>query len=95
MDFKQTEDKVLDIINEILGNNAIISIMSQYTPITQLENKHPEINRKITNLEYKVVTNYAIKLGLKNAFIQELESASQEYTPTFDRKIIDIKIHQN
>ena len=85
---------VLNIVKNILGQSAIISIMSQYTPIENLKSNYPEINRTITNLEYKVVTNHALKLGLKNAFIQEHNSASLEYTPCFNQNIIEIKIHQ-
>ena len=86
--------EVLNIVNKILGNNAIISIMSQFTPIKELE-KYPELNRRITPLEYKTVISHAKKLKLDNAFIQELESASKEYTPTFNENIIEIKIHQD
>lgn len=85
--------KVLDLIENILGKNAIVSIMSQFTPIKELEKDYPEINRRITNLEYKTVISHAIKLGLDKAFIQERESASSEYTPKFDDNIIEIKIH--
>jgi len=86
--------KVLNIIKNILSNDAIISIMSQFTPIKELKIKYPEINRTITNLEYKVVVNHALKLGFNNAFIQEKESASLKYTPNFNNNIIEIKIHQ-
>lgn len=80
---------VLDSIVDILGKDAIVSIMSQYTPMGKA-NEHPEINRRITNLEYKTVIAHANKLGLKNAFVQELESASSSYTPNFNSKIIDL-----
>ena len=80
---------VLDSINEILGNEAIVSIMSQYVPMGEAY-KYPEINRRITPLEYKTVLAHANKLGFKNAFIQELESASSSYTPDFNSTIIDL-----
>ena len=86
---------VLNIIKDMLGEDAIVSIMSQFTPIENLKVNYPEINRRITNLEYKVVTNHAIKIGLKNAFVQELNSASLEYTPNFNENVIEIKIHQD
>ena len=86
--------EVLNIVNNILGNSAIISIMSQFTPIKELE-KYPELNRRITPLEYKMVLSHAKKLKLNNAFIQDLESASSEYTPCFNNNIIEIKIHQD
>lgn len=86
--------QVLNIINEILGKDAIVSIMSQYTPIPELKDKYEKINRRLTRLEYKTVVSHALKLGLNNAFTQDLESASCDYTPQFNENIIDIKIHQ-
>ena len=86
---------VLNTIENLLGKDAIVSIMSQYTPNGQLQNKFPEINRTITNLEYKLVVNHAIKLGLKNAFIQELNSANNKYTPNFNNEIFEIKKPQD
>jgi len=81
--------EVLNIINDILGENAIVSLMSQYTPFN-VQLNYPEINRPITNLEYKIVLSHTNKLNLKNTFIQDLESASEKYTPCFDDNIIDI-----
>lgn len=81
--------KVLDIIKEILGSDAIVSIMSQYVPMGKA-NEYNEINRRITPLEYKAVVAHANKLGFKNAFVQDLDSSSSSYTPCFDSKIIDI-----
>ena len=80
---------VLDIIKEILGSEAIVSIMSQYVPMGKAH-EYNEINRRITPLEYKTVIAHANKLGFKNAFIQELESASCSYTPNFNTEIIDL-----
>lgn len=80
---------VLNTINDILGNDAIISIMSQYTPMGESD-KYPEINRKITPLEYKAIVSYANRLNFKNAFIQDLESANQSYTPIFNDIIVEI-----
>ena len=80
---------VLDTIKEILGNEAIISIMSQYVPMGKAH-EYNEINRRITPLEYKTVVAHATKLGFKNAFIQDLESASCSYTPNFNSSIIDL-----
>ena len=81
--------KVLDIVNSILGNTAIVSIMSQYTPMN-IDKQYNEINRRISNMEYKLVLSHANKLNLKNAFIQDLESSNEKYTPCFNNKIFEI-----
>ena len=61
----------------------ILSLMSQYTPNGHLE-AYPEINRRITSLEYNSVVGAALELGFKNAYMQEKTSAKTEYTPSFD-----------
>jgi len=60
-----------------------VSIMSQYSPQYRAA-AHPEINRPLTVREYDEVTDYAVELGLENAFIQELDSRHR-YLPDFDR----------
>lgn len=60
-----------------------VSIMSQYSPQYRAA-QHPPINRPLTAREYDEVTDYALELGLENAFIQELDSRHR-YLPDFDR----------
>lgn len=60
-----------------------LSLMSQYFP-TQLCADFPEINRKVTSLEYKKVTDKALELGFVNAYIQEKSSSNPGYVPDFD-----------
>lgn len=42
------------------------------------------MNRKITEDEYDAIIDYAISLGIENAFIQEGETASESFIPSFD-----------
>ncbi len=79
----QDSFKVLDWIKQNLGDEALVSVMGQYTPYYNSKN-YPEINRKLKPLEYKMVLNHCIKLGLTNGFSQELDSASEEYIPPFN-----------
>lgn len=80
----QTADSkaVLKWIYENLGNETIISLMSQYVPMANAKS-HPEINRKIKPIEYKILVNQLNEYGFKNAFTQEFESAETIYTPDF------------
>jgi putative pyruvate formate lyase activating enzyme len=68
---------------ETLSPDTYVSIMSQYSP-QHHAGRHPEINRPLTVQEYDEVTDYAVELGLENAFIQELDSRHR-YLPDFDR----------
>ena len=60
-----------------------ISIMSQYFP-TEGCADYPEINRKLTSLEYMKVVRRAKELGFVNGFIQDKKSATAAYVPDFD-----------
>ena len=72
----------LNFIKNEIGQDSIVSIMSQYEPRYEAQN-HAEINRKITPLEYKRVVNHAIKLNMLNCYTQDLSSADSKYTPKF------------
>lgn len=72
----------LNFVAEHVGKNAIVSLMSQYQPQHNAQ-MYPEINRKITPLEYKRVVNYAVQLGMMNCYTQDLSSANSKYTPNF------------
>ena len=75
--------KVLEWIKNNLGEDVIVSVMGQYTPYFNAS-KFPEINRKLKPVEYKLVINHFNKLGLKNGFMQSLDSADENYIPPFN-----------
>lgn len=81
----QNTNSALKIIDYIAENysDTYLSIMAQYVPCGSLEN-HPEIGRKITEREYNKVVDYALQTGLENVFIQQTESAAEEFIPPFD-----------
>jgi putative pyruvate formate lyase activating enzyme len=71
------------IADTLPRDRFLISLMSQYTPYHH-DDKHPELNRRITSFEYNKVVDEAIALGLTDGFMQEKSSAKEEYTPPFD-----------
>lgn len=75
--------KVLEWIKNNLGEDVIVSVMGQYTPYFNAS-KFPEINRKLKPVEYKLVINHFNKLGLKNGFMQSLDSADENFIPPFN-----------
>lgn len=72
---------VLKVFADNFKDSAYLSLMAQYVPIN-VEN-YPDINRKITPLEYKRALNALSSLGIENGFVQDLESASTAYIPEF------------
>ena len=75
--------KIMEQLYKTYGDDIYISIMNQYTPLPQMKN-FPEINRRITEREYDKVVDYAISLGIENAFIQEGETAKESFIPDFE-----------
>jgi putative pyruvate formate lyase activating enzyme len=61
-------------------HTVFLSLMSQYTPIAKVHS-HPILKRRIAKSEYEQVTDYALKLGFNNVFVQEVND--YELTPDF------------
>ncbi|MEN6419671.1 MAG: radical SAM protein [Clostridiaceae bacterium] len=76
--------KVLDYIVTRFPLSTQVSIMSQFTPQEHVTTF--PLNRRITPREYDRVISYALSKGLYNILIQQLNSASAAYTPTFTDK---------
>ena len=76
---------VIKYLYDTYGDDICLSIMSQYTPMPNNESieKFPELLRKVTKREYEKVVNFAIELGVKNAFIQEGDVADESFIPEF------------
>lgn len=75
--------KVISYLYETYGDDVFLSIMNQYTPLPHVE-KFPEINRKVTEEEYNEVVDFAVVLGVENAFIQEGDTAKESFIPDFE-----------
>jgi putative pyruvate formate lyase activating enzyme len=78
----ENSKEVLRLIKKKISTSVQLSLMSQYTPIAKVRN-HPILGRRITSNEYEQVTDYALKLGFDNVFVQEVNDC--ELTPDFDR----------
>lgn len=83
---KQNAKDVIRYVYETYGDSVYISLMNQYTPFDRLRD-HPEygeLGRKVTKREYESVVDYAIDLGITNAYIQEGDTAKESFIPQFD-----------
>jgi putative pyruvate formate lyase activating enzyme len=78
--------KIIKYLYDTYGDKIYISIMNQYTPSGDLKN-FDEIKRKVTKREYEKVIDYAIDLGVINAFIQEGDTAGDSFIPDFDNGV--------
>ena len=81
---------VIKYLYDTFGDDIYMSIMSQYTPMPQflpggsMHDRYPELGRCLTDKEYDEVVDYAIALGVENAFIQEGDVAKDSFIPDFD-----------
>jgi len=78
----QDSKEILRYLQEQFHDDIYISIMNQYTPLHEIPD-YPQLNRKVTDEEYNQVLDYAIALGIENAFFQEGDVAQESFIPSF------------
>lgn len=74
--------KVLSYLYNTYHDNIYMSIMNQYTP-----NKYvtfDELKSPLSKSEYNEIVDYAVSLGIENAFCQEDETVSESFIPSFN-----------
>ena len=83
---KKNAKDVIRYVYETYGDKVYVSLMNQYTPFERLKGNpaYKELCRKVTKREYETVVDYAINLGITNAFIQEGDTARESFIPEFD-----------
>ena len=74
--------KVLEWIKENIDSNVYVSIMAQYFPCYKAK-EIEELNRKLSQDEYKEIEEFVYKLGIENGYIQDLGENEEEYVPNF------------
>lgn len=73
---------VIKQVYEAFGDSVILSLMSQYTP--RGDCGFAELSRQVDANEYESIVDFALSLGVTNAFIQDGMSASESFIPEFD-----------
>lgn len=79
--------QIVQYLYETYGDEIYLSLMNQYTPGEDADERFslcPELKRKVTEREYERLIDYALQIGVTNAFIQEGETASESFIPAFD-----------
>ncbi|MDD4125404.1 MAG: radical SAM protein [Eubacteriales bacterium] len=79
--------RIIEYLFGTYGDTIYISLMNQFTPVGLEE--FPEINRRLTTLEYKRLVEYAKSLGINNAYVQERAAADKNFIPDFGFRISD------
>lgn len=68
------------------GDNIFISLMNQYTPIISNVEGFPLLKKKVTEVEYGKLVDYAVDLGVTNGFMQEGETCLESFIPDMDER---------
>ena len=63
--------------------DALLSLMSQYTPAGRAKNE-PPLDRRVSEVEYAAALSYLELLGIEHGFTQDLSAAETAYIPSFD-----------
>ena len=58
-------------------------LMSQYTPVGDIGVRFPELADKVRRKSYRKLLDYAVNLGVEQAFYQEGEVAKESFIPEF------------
>lgn len=74
---------IVKYLYETYGDKIYISLMNQYTPLRNVRDI-PELNRTVRKKSYDKLIDYALSLGVVNAFIQEGPTAKESFIPPFD-----------
>ena len=74
--------KILDYLYNNYHDDIYISIMNQYTPNKYV--KFNELKNPIKKNDYEEIIDYAIDLGITNAFCQMEETVSESFVPEFN-----------
>lgn len=76
--------RIVEYLYDTYGNDIYMSLMNQYTPLETLNNENfPELSKKVSERSYERLVDYAIELGVEQAFIQEGDTARESYIPAF------------
>jgi len=81
--YTDNSKRVIKYLYNTYGDDIYMSIMNQYTPLESVL-KYPEINRKVTKSDYDEVLDFAVEIGVENAFVQEGGTVSESFIPLFD-----------
>ena len=74
---------ILRYLHERYGDKIMLSLMNQYTPNGCL-GACPEIDRHISESEYRSLVRYAENIGITRGYIQDKTSADEAFIPDFD-----------
>ena len=76
--------RIVSYLYNTYGDSIYMSLMNQYTPLDSLDaDQYPELNQKVKEKVYDWLVDYAISIGVTQAYIQEGDTAKESFIPPF------------
>lgn len=79
---KEDSKKIINYLYSTYHDNIYLSIMNQYTPNKQV--KYKELTKTIKEQDYNEIIDYALNIGINNAFCQIGKTQSESFIPKFN-----------
>lgn len=80
----ENSKKIIDYVAETFAPGEVLfSLMRQYTPCGRIDD-FPELQRTLTDEEYNEVEEYLFDSGIEDGFVQDKESAAEDFIPPFN-----------
>ena len=74
--------KIINYLYNKYKDKIYFSIMNQYTPNSEINDLN--LKRKLYDSEYNEIIDYAVNLGINNAFCQLGDTAKESFIPNFN-----------
>lgn len=81
-DHLEDSKKIVKYLYSKYKDNIYLSLMNQFTPVRKVEFEN--LNKKVSDDDYDLLVDYAISIGVENAFIQEGETVDESFIPDFN-----------
>ena len=75
--------KAIERLWNLFGNDIVLSLMSQYTP-AENDGGNVLLNHRINPRHYDVLIGCADDLGFEYCYMQDFDSAGEEFIPSFE-----------
>lgn len=85
---KEDSKKVLHYLYTTYHNQIYISIMNQYTPIRHFK-RFSNLNQTLSEEDYDEIIDYALDIGITQAYQQEGETQLESFIPEFKNKVTE------
>ena len=76
-------ESIVTYLGTEYGDRIVVSLMSQYVPLVDRA-RYPELAHRVSQADYDNLVDLACEFDFDECFMQEQESAQEDYIPSFD-----------